>query len=106
MHADLATRRRLLVLTYQRYQEAERAWTLAAREMRSWFPIEDRPTLGTIGSPESMLRRVYDARSRALLQLQAAHQKYEVAKVRLVARQYAAARNGRGTTLCLTVTQV
>ena len=32
MHADIATRRRLLLLTYQRYLAADRAWDIALRD--------------------------------------------------------------------------
>ena len=87
MHADLETRRRVLLLTYQRYLEADRAWNIAQREIRTWFPTASRPGLATIGSPGSPVRRLYEQRERARLQLDAAHSKLEAAKQRLVERQ-------------------
>jgi len=34
MHAELTTRRRVLLLTYRRYLEADRAWEMALEEVK------------------------------------------------------------------------
>jgi hypothetical protein len=83
MHADIATRRRLLLLTYQRYLAADRVWDLALREMKTWFPTASQPGPSTIGNPGSPIRRLYRQRERAMLQLETARLKLEVAKQRL-----------------------
>jgi len=90
MLAELAGRRRLLAVTYRRYLDAERAWTMLIRETRSWFPEESRPSRASIGNPGSRVRRAYERRERAMLQLYAARVKLEEAKRRLAA----AARKG------------
>lgn len=87
MHADLETRRRVLLLTYRRYLEADRAWNIALREMRTWFPTTRRPVFAIIGNPGSPIRRLYEQRARAMHQLDVAHSKLESAKQRLAARQ-------------------
>ena len=89
MHADLEVRRRVLLLTYQRYQQADRAWTLALQEMNRWFPAGSRPGAFAIGDPGSPIRRLYERRERALLQMETARLKLEVARERLAARQQA-----------------
>ena len=66
MHADLETRRRVLLLTYRRYLEADRAWNTALREMRTWFPTTRRPVSAIIGNPGSPIRRLYEQRARAM----------------------------------------
>ena len=76
-------------MAYRRYLTAERAWTEALREARSWFPRESRPGRTTIGTPGSRLRRSYEQRQRAILLLEAARQKLEVARLRLSARERA-----------------
>lgn len=43
MHADLLPRRRVLMLTYRRYLEADRAWSMALEELKGWFPLTNRP---------------------------------------------------------------
>ncbi|MFC2967590.1 hypothetical protein [Acidimangrovimonas pyrenivorans] len=87
MQPELATRRRLLRLTFQRYIEADREWREALLEMKSWFPKFAAPHGGAIGNPGSRVRRVYDARARALLQFEAAQAKFETAKRRLAERE-------------------
>ncbi|MEQ8293422.1 MAG: hypothetical protein RIA08_14550 [Roseovarius sp.] len=87
MHSDLQTRRRVLLVTYRRYLEAERALTLARQEMKAWFPAAARPGETAIGQPGSRIRRVYDRRERAILQLAAAKEKLRIARVRLAARR-------------------
>lgn len=87
MHSELATRRRVLLLTYQRYIAAERAWTDAQQEIRHWFPRTGRPATQSIGDPGSFIRRLYDQRERSVHQLEIARLKLEVAKHRLALRQ-------------------
>ncbi|PUB16183.1 hypothetical protein [Yoonia sediminilitoris] len=86
MHADLVTRRRVLLLTYQRYMAADRAWKLAIRETQSWFPPARQSPASKMGNPGSPMRRLYDRRERAIQQLQTARLKLEVAKERLAKR--------------------
>lgn len=86
MRPELTTRRRVLHLTFQRYIEADRVWREALLEMKSWFPLSASPYGGAIGDPGSPVRKVYDARMRALLQFEAAHVKFETAKQRLAKR--------------------
>lgn len=87
MHADLALRRRVLIITYRRYIEAERAWTVAMSDMRSWFPPGSRPYRAAIGEPGSRMRRLYERRERAVQHLAAARLKLATAKRRLEARR-------------------
>jgi len=86
MHSDLATRRRALLITYQRYLEADRAWEVAISDMQNWFPKRKKPSPLTIGNPGSPIRRLYERRELALMQLEAARQKFETAKQRLATR--------------------
>ncbi|TGD60910.1 hypothetical protein EYC08_19875 [Tabrizicola sp. WMC-M-20] len=86
MHSDLATRRRVLLLTYQRYIEAERAWTFAQQELRCWFPATSRISVPSIGDPGSHIRRLHEQRERSVHQLEVARLKLEVAKQRLAKR--------------------
>lgn len=97
MNSDLATRRRVLLLTYQRYLAVDRAWNTALREMNTWFPLANKMGLSTMGNPGSRIRGIHDRRDRALRQLQAARLKLEVAKQRLDDRR----RNSRVTTVLL-----
>ena len=87
MQIELATRRRALLITYQRYLDSDRAWNAALRETRAWFPSGDRPGSLTIGNPGSPIRRLYEQRERALLQLYAARVKLETARQRLTAKR-------------------
>ena len=87
MHADLLTRRRVLLLTYQRYLEADRAWKAALRDVNTWFPPTRRPGPAMIGNPGSRVRRLYEQRERALLQLDTARLKLETARKRLAERR-------------------
>ena len=87
MHADLETRRRVLLLTYQRYLKADRAWNIAQRDVRTWFPKASRRGMATIGNPGSIVRRLYDQRERARLQLDIAHLKLEAARQRLAEKR-------------------
>lgn len=87
MKSDLATRRRVLLLTYQRYLAADRAWNIALRDMNSWFPVASKPGRLTIGDPGSPIRRIHDHRDRAIRQLKGARLKLEIAKQRLAERR-------------------
>jgi hypothetical protein len=87
MHPYLATRRRILQVTYRRYLEAERAWNVATYEMKAWFPKSSESSCLMIGSPGSPIRRLYQQRERAVLQLEVARLKLEVARQRLTRRQ-------------------
>lgn len=87
MESELETRRRLLRVTYWRYIEADRAWTVALGEMKRWFPASARPYRASMGNPGSRIRQLYEDRARAILQLQAAREKLDVAKQRLADRR-------------------
>ncbi|WP_108484787.1 hypothetical protein [Oceaniglobus ichthyenteri] len=87
MHADLETRRRVLIVMYRRYLDADRCWNLAVREMKLWFPTEDQHSLSRLGNPGSFIRRRYEQRERALALLTAAHLKLDVARQRLAKRR-------------------
>ncbi len=86
MHADLLTRRRVLMLTYRRYLEANRAWNIAFAEVKGWFPLTSRPGPRPIGNPGSPLRRLYERREQALLQMKVARRKLDSARQRLTAQ--------------------
>ena len=87
MHAELATRRRVLLLTYQRYQEADQAWKIALHEMKIWFPKASQPNSSAIGNPGSPVRRLYEQRERAMLQIEVAKLKLDSAKKRIAERR-------------------
>ena len=87
MHSDLALRRRVLLVTYQRYLDADRAWSAALSEVKTWFPSSSQPGPSAIGNPGSMVRRLYEQREHALAQLEAARQRLETAKQRLAAKR-------------------
>lgn len=85
MHADLATRRRALLVIYQRYVAAEQAWSVAQQETKTWFP-QSHHNPAIIGDPGSPIRHLYDQRARAILQLEVARLKLQVARQRLQRR--------------------
>lgn len=85
MHADLATRRRVLLVIYKRYIAAEHAWSVAQQETKIWFP-QTHHSPAIIGDPGSPIRHLYDQRARAILQLEVARQKLQVARQRLESR--------------------
>lgn len=85
MHTDLATRRRVLLLIYQRYTAAEQAWSVAQQETKTWFP-QSHHSPALIGEPGSPIRHLYDQRARAILQLEVARLKLQVARQRLERR--------------------
>ena len=86
MHNELVKRRLVLLGIYERYPDADRAWITALHDVKTWFPPSSQPGSSTIGSPGSPVRRLYEQRERALLQLEAARCKLETAKQRLAAR--------------------
>ncbi len=86
MHADLAARRRLLLLAYKRYMEADRSWSVAIEETRTWFPKEGATRFSGIGNPGSSIRALYEQRAKAISRLEAARIKLEVGKQRLAGR--------------------
>jgi hypothetical protein len=86
MHADLAARRRVLLLIYQRYNAAEQAWSVAQRETKTWFP-QRHHSPAIIGDPGSPIRQLYDQRDRAIQQLEVARLKLLVARQRLERRR-------------------
>ena len=83
MQDDLRVRRRVLAVTYQRYVEADLSWIRACQAARDWFPADDRPYRRAIGDPSSPIRRIYERRQRALVQLMAARLKLKQAQRRL-----------------------
>lgn len=87
MHADLATRRRVLALTYHRYIDADRSFELALHEVRAWCPDQMQPSITIIGNPGSDIRRLYEQRERAVAQLTVSRLKLEVARQRLASRE-------------------
>lgn len=97
MHADLAMRHRVLLLIFHRYNAAEQAWSVAQQETKAWFPTRHNKS-ALIGDPGSRIRHLYDQRERAILQLEVARLKLQVARQRLERR---VAVRGGGP-LCLT----
>ena len=87
MHSDLLVRRRVLVVSYRRYLDADREWISAVRDAASWFPAEERSTLPMLGDPGSRVRRLYEIRERALQRLLAAREKLQRARSRLSERK-------------------
>jgi hypothetical protein len=65
---DLNFRRRVLVVLYRKYLDADLAWVLAQREVLSWFPLGARPAGSLMGNRGSHLRRLCERRDRALSQ--------------------------------------
>ena len=86
MTSDLNFRRRVLVVMYRRYLDADRAWRVAQSEARSWFPLDARPAGSLMGNPGSPLRRLYERRDRALSQFMVVCGEIEQAR-RRAARQ-------------------
>ncbi|KEO50795.1 hypothetical protein [Thioclava pacifica] len=86
MRPELTTRRRALRLAFERYIEADRAWRMAIRGLNDWFPKGAPLHSGMIGNPGSRVRRLFDARSRALLHFEIAQVKMTTAKQRLAER--------------------
>lgn len=87
IHIELVTRRRVLLMTYRRYLEADRAWDISLRNLNAWVPDENLKGTLAIGSPGSPVRRLYVRRQRALVQLEAVRLKLQVAKQRIAAKQ-------------------
>lgn len=87
MHSDIALRRRVLQRAYLRYQAADQAWIMAVRDVRAWFPAESKPGRWVIGDPGSSVRRLYEKRERARMQLEVAYLKLKVARQRMIGRR-------------------
>ncbi|AQS49809.1 hypothetical protein BMG03_09350 [Thioclava nitratireducens] len=87
MRPELMTRRRALSLAFERYIEADKAWRDALVGLNDWFPRSANRRPGLIGNPGSPIRRLYDARSRALLRLEVTQVKLATAKRRLAERR-------------------
>lgn len=83
MHPDLGVQRRVLIRSYRLYLDADRNWTIAVREAKNWFPAGQRPRGAVIGDRHSRIRRLYEARERALHRLLLAREKLENARRRL-----------------------
>ncbi len=94
MHPDLTVQRRVLARSYRLYLDADRSWSLAVRESKSWFPLSHRPPTAFLGDPGSRLRRLHDARERALQRLLVARSKLEQARRRLEERERTEVRAG------------
>lgn len=86
MRPELTTRRRALRIALERYIEADRAWRDALLAMNDWFPQNAALHAGMIGNPGSRMRRLFDARSRALLHFEVTQVKLAAAKRRLAER--------------------
>lgn len=87
MRPELMTRRRALRLAFERYIEADKTWRDALVGLNDWFPRSANRRPGLIGNPGSPIRRLYDARSRALLRLEVTQVKLATAKRRLAERR-------------------
>ncbi len=87
MLAELQTRRRAIALAYSRYVVADAAWTRCTQRAMSWFPDARQAHVAIIGNPGSNVRRLYQQRERAMLQLETARLKLELAKSRLLKRR-------------------
>lgn len=87
MHTDLKARRRVLIMTYRRYLDADRAWTVAQGELKTWFPGISLSHRSQIGDPGSRVRRLYEQRNRAMLQFEAARRKLDEGRKRLPPRR-------------------
>jgi hypothetical protein len=84
MTSDLDFHRRVLVVLYRKYLDADRAWRLAQGEALSWFPLEARPAGSLMGNPGSHLRRLYERRDRALSQFMVVYGEIDQARRRAV----------------------
>lgn len=63
--------RRVIARALTAYVEADIAWRRAARRARLYFPCSERPQNPPIGDAGSPMRRLHEARERALLRLMA-----------------------------------
>ncbi|MFC6638862.1 hypothetical protein GV827_19170 [Sulfitobacter sp. JBTF-M27] len=87
MHADLKSRRRLLVIASQRYVVADSAWQQGLREAAAFIPDVVSHNIRKIGNPGSRIRKLYEARDHALQRLLVAQFKLQVAKKRIQDQQ-------------------
>lgn len=79
-HPDLRVPRRVLVESYKRYVETDRQWIVAEYEAKSWFPAGSPPAIVYLGDIGSKVRRLHDARERALERLMFARAELERAR--------------------------
>lgn len=87
MHADLKSRRRLLINASQSYVFADDAWHQGLREATAFITDAVGPNTWKIGNPGSRIRMLYEARDQALQRLVVARLKIQVAKQRIQDRQ-------------------
>lgn len=87
MDTELVTIRRALLIAFQRYLEADRAWDVALRDLQAWFPQTSRTGTFEIGDPGSPVRRSYARRQRALVRLHTIRLKLQIARQRMAVRQ-------------------
>lgn len=87
MHPDLRAPHRLLARAYTAYVRADHDWRRAAEAAATWFPEPMPPQIPALGDPGSRVRRLYDRRERALIQIHAARAKLEAARLRLERRR-------------------
>lgn len=87
MQRDLSVQRWVLIVSYRRYLDADRAWTQVQREARSWFPARKPSKVTILGDPGSRVRRIYEAREEALARLLLVRAKLERARKRLDRQQ-------------------
>lgn len=87
MHADLKSRRRLLVNASQSYVVADGAWHQGLREAVAFISDAVGHNVWKIGNPGSRIRKLYEARDHALQRLVVAQLKIQVAKKRIQDQQ-------------------
>ena len=87
MESDLKPRRRALQMVYQRYLQADAEWMEACETLNAWFPEHRAAKTVAIGNPGSRIRHIHDKRDRAVLQLNIALSKLNIAKRRLARRR-------------------
>lgn len=87
MDADLKSRRRALQVVYRRYLQADAEWAEACATLNTWFPEKRDPKTAVIGNPGSRIRQLHDRRDRAMLQLDIALRKLNIARHRLAQRR-------------------
>ncbi len=91
MLVELHTRRRALARAYSRYVIADTAWSRSTQKAMHWFPEAPQAHVAIIGNPGSNVRRLYQQREKAMLQLETARLKLAVAKSRVLDKRHQAA---------------
>lgn len=87
MQTYLAARRRLLVLSYNRYVVADRVWKQALNTASELVPDVIGRGYWRLGTSRSRLRKLYIERDRALQKMMVARLKLSEAKRRLAQRE-------------------